>query len=66
MVYSFLNNLSSEACYFNNMTGNCCQKIWETQKYLEADKVTFCEALDIKDCATTYQRWKVLRGEWWC
>ena len=61
IVSSFFDNLSSEACYYNNQTENCCNKIWETQQYLKADEVIFnCEALEVKDCAKTYQRWAVL------
>ena len=61
LLHRKTNILSSEACYYNNLTENCCHKIWETQQYLEADEVTFnCEALEVKDCAKTFQRWTVL------
>ena len=43
--------------FYNKWSETCHQKIWETQKYLEANNATFtCEALEAKGCEKTYQR----------
>ena len=49
--------LETGTSFLNKWSETCHQKIWETQKYLEADNVSFtCEALEAKGCEKTYQR----------